>query len=218
MKKKKERRLFVLSLLSLVLFLILTAALCFVDSRPIGPSGSEVGLAGVNGAFTSFSGVHLSLYTVTDWLGILPILIAFCYFCLGLFQWFRRKRILLVDRSILMLGAFYCLVMLVFVLFEAFPLNFRPVLIEGRLEASYPSSTTLLFISVMSTAAIELRQRIKRRSLSVLLTSVFCLLVIFAVIARLFSGVHWLTDIVGGALLSTWLVLGYAYFMKKFAV
>ncbi|MBQ6129654.1 MAG: hypothetical protein IJI51_08345 [Lachnospiraceae bacterium] len=45
-------------------------------------------------------------------------------------------------------------------LFEMVPINYRPVLIEGRLEASYPSSTTLLVLSVMPTLKFQADRRI----------------------------------------------------------
>lgn len=40
------------------------------------------------------------------------------------------------------------------------PVNYRPVLIEGRLEASYPSSTTLLVVSVMPTLMFQAYRRV----------------------------------------------------------
>ena len=68
---------------------------------------------------------------------------------LGLLQWIRRKSIAKVDRDILLLGGYYILVILDYLIFEMIPINYRPILINGVMEASYPSSTTLLVLSVM---------------------------------------------------------------------
>lgn len=115
-----------------------------------------------------------------------------------------------MDRSILILGGFYLVVMAAFLFFEKFVVNYRPVLIEGALEASYPSSTTMLVLCVMPTAIMQLNARIRNKA--VRRCAIFSLIAFmsFMVIARLVSGVHWFTDIVGGALLSAGLVMMYA--------
>lgn len=193
-------------------FVLWTAALRFIDVQAIGPNGSSVGFATLNGGFHKFTGVHLSLYTITDWLGLVPVFTALAFAILGLAQWIGRKSLFRVDRSLFVLGGFYVLVIAAYLFFEAVPLNFRPVLIEGRLEASYPSSTTLLVLCVMPTAWIELRSRIKNDALKRIVFVVIAVFTAFMVIARLISGVHWLTDIVGGALLSAALVALYVAF------
>ena len=117
---------------------------------------------------------------------------------------------LLVVDSILVLGGFYVAVMAVFVFFELFVINYRPVLIDGNLEASYPSSTTMLVMCVMPTALMQLRSRIKNRARNTAVSTAIAAFTAFMVIGRLISGVHWLTDIIGGALLSAGLVMLYA--------
>ena len=114
-----------------------------------------------------------------------------------------------VDHDILVLGGFYIVVMAVYVLFEVFVVNYRPVLIQGILEASYPSSTTVLVMCVMPTAVMQLNGRIKNAALRRCAATAMTAFAAFMVIARLVSGVHWLTDIVGGALLSAGLVMMY---------
>lgn len=150
------------------------------------------------------------LYTITDWLGLVPIGVALGFGMLGLVQWIKRKSILKVDLSILILGGFYLTVIAAYVFFEIHVINYRPVLIEGYLEASYPSSTTLLVMCVMPTTILQLRGRMKsgvRRKWGLGAIAAFTG---FMVIGRLVSGVHWLTDIIGGALLSGGLVMIYA--------
>ena len=151
----------------------------------------------------------MTLYTLTDWLGLVPIVLVMGFGTLGLIQWIKRKHLLKVDYSILVLGGFYVAVMAAYAFFEVFVINYRPVLIEGRLEASYPSSTTMLAMCVMPTAIMQLRARTQNKRFRGLVTAAITAYIVFMVIGRLVSGVHWLSDIIGGALLSTGLVLLY---------
>ena len=198
-----------ISLGLLAAFVLWTTALTLVDVQAIGPNESFVGFATLNAAFHQFTGVHMMLYTITDWLGLVPVAFGFGFAILGLVQWIKHKKICKVDFSILVLGGFYIVVLAAYLLFEEYVVNYRPVLINGYLEASYPSSTTLLVMCVMPTAMMQLNSRIKnitRKRLVLILIAVF---IGFMVIGRLLSGVHWLTDIIGGTLLSAGLVMCY---------
>ena len=139
----------------------------------------------------------------------MPLVFVIGFALLGLIQWIKRKHLLKVDYSILALGGFYIVVMAAFNLFEVFVINYRPVLIDGYLEASYPSSTTMLVMCVMPTAIMQFNARIKNDVLRRCVASAITAFIVFMVIGRLISGVHWITDIIGGALLSTGLVLMY---------
>lgn len=199
----------------LAVFALWTAAVYLVDVQPIGPLGSEVGFAALNGWFHALTGVHLWLYDLTDLLSVVPLGLCGAFGILGLCQWVRRKKLRRVDRDLLLLGGFYLAVAAFFVAFECFPVNFRPVLIEGRLEASYPSSTTLLVICVMSTAQMQLRRRLRPGALRRMVCAMLPCFAAFMVLARLVSGVHWLTDILGGAVLSAALVTAYRAVLRS---
>lgn len=191
-------------------FALWTAVVCLVDVRAIGPNDSAVGLAGMNGFFHRLTGVHMTLYALTDWLSLVPLGLAAGFALLGLAQWVVRKSLRKVDRSIFALGGFYMVVMVVFLFFEEVVVNYRPVLIEGVLEASYPSSTTMLVLCVMPTAVMQLGVRIRDRTWRCAVLGAMMAFTVFMVLGRLISGVHWLSDIIGGALLSGGLVLLYA--------
>jgi len=207
--KQKTKRHFCIAISLLAAFVLWTAAVRIVDVRAIGPMGSPVGFAAVNGIVHRLTGVHMSLYTVTDWLGLVPIAFVLGFAILGLVQWIKRKHILKVDSSILILGGFYIIVMAVYTLFEIVIVNYRPVLIDGVLEASYPSSTTVLVMCVMPTAVMQLNARIKNNMLRRGAAYIISVFVAFMVIGRLISGAHWVSDIIGGVLLSTGLVTMY---------
>ena len=187
-----------------------------IDVRPIGPNGSSVGMAAFNGWFHGITGVHMTLYTITDWLGLVPILVCVCFGILGAVQLFRRKSLLKVDPDIILLGIYYILVIATYLFFEMVPINYRPTLIDGVLEASYPSSTTLLVLSVMPTLAFQAGRRLAGTSGKKKAAAVFSLVFsAFMVTGRLFSGVHWATDIIGSVLLSSGLFMLYRFAVRR---
>jgi len=208
MKNEKQKD-FCSAVLLLITFLLWTVAVRTIGVQAIGPQQSSVGFGPVNRFVHEITGVNMGLYYLTDRLSIIPLGIAALSALAGLVQWIKRKNILKVDCNILALGVFYTAVLAVYIFFEIFVVNYRPVLIYGVLEASYPSSTTVLVICVMSAAKIQLDMRIRNCAIKCLASNLIILFTVFMVICRLVSGVHWFTDIVGGVLLSTGLVLMY---------
>ena len=186
----------------LLAFVLWTVLIVKADVRPVGVNGTNVGFAAVNTWFHRLTGVHMGIYSLTDWLGLVPIAVCIGFGGLGLSQWIRRKSLLKADRDILLLGAYYILVILGYLIFEMIPINYRPILIDGAMEASYPSSTTLLVLSVMPTLLLQVNRRAKRRTVRRTTAALVVLFSAFMVIGRLICGVHWLTDIVGAVLLS----------------
>ena len=193
----------------LAAFALWTVFVRFVDVQTIGPKESCVGFATLNGYVHNLTGVNMSLYTVTDWLGLVPIGVALGFAILGLVQLIKRKSLWKVDHSILALGVFYIVVMAAYLVFEIVVINYRPTLIEGYLEASYPSSTTMLVMCVMPTAAMQLNARIKNTVFRRCVIITIIVFIAFMVIGRFLSGVHWITDIIGGALFSAGVVTTY---------
>ena len=199
---RRERKGFMPDGVLLLAFVVWTVLIQKVDVRPVGVNGTNIGFAMVNTWFHRLTGVHMGLYTVTDWLGLVPIAVCIGFGILGLVQWVRRKRITMVDRDILLLGGYYILVIMGYLIFEMIPINYRPILINGAMEASYPSSTTLMVLSVMPTLLFQVNRRTTNKTVR-RITAVFVVLFsVFMVIGRLVAGVHWLTDIVGSVLLS----------------
>ena len=213
--EKKNKKMLVLGASLLAVFVLWTVLVRFADLRAIGPEGSSVGFAALNGFVHKLTGVNWLLYTVTDWLGLVPIAVALGFAILGLVQLIKRKSLWKVDHSILALGVFYIVVMAAYVFFEAVVINYRPTLIGGYLEASYPSSTTVLVMCVMPTAAMQLNARIKNSVVRRCVILAITAFTAFMVMGRLLSGVHWVTDIIGGALLSTGLVMTYFSICKN---
>ena len=198
----KERKYFIVSAASLIAFTLWTVLIMNVDVQAVGSRNSKVGLATFNTWFHQLTGVHMTLYTITDWLGLVPIAVCLCFGCLGLYQLIKRRRLLKVDPDILLLGAYYILVIVGYLIFEMIPINYRPVLIDGFLEASYPSSTTLLVLSVMPTLVFQIKRRCDNKNIRTFIIILAVVFSVFMVVGRLVSGVHWATDIIGSVLLS----------------
>ncbi|MBO4903740.1 MAG: phosphatase PAP2 family protein [Lachnospiraceae bacterium] len=205
----KEKRILQAGAGLIAAFVLWTVLIRCVDVQTAGQNGTKIGFAAFNVWFHKLTGVHMTLYTITDWLGLVPIVICMCFGIMGLVQLVRRRSLLRVDPDIVMLGVYYVVVIACYLIFEMIPVNYRPVLIEGRLEASYPSSTTLLVLSVMPTLMFQA----DRRVVSSLIKKVTAVFVIafsaFMAIGRLISGVHWATDIVASVLLSAGLFMLY---------
>lgn len=208
MKENKKRELLT-GILLLAAFVVWTMLIRRIDVQNAGPLGTEVGFAAFNVWFHRLTGVHMLIYTVTDWLGLVPVIICMCFGALGLVQLVKRKSLLKVDPDILLLGIYYVLVILGYLLFEMMPVNYRPILIGGFLEASYPSSTTLLVLSVMPTLKYQADRRMAEPMLRRIITVFAIAFSMFMVIGRLISGVHWATDIAGSVFLSSGLFMIY---------
>ena len=208
MKENGKKLLFAGSIF-IVAFIVWTLLIQKVDIQPLGVNGTNIGFATINGWFHKLTGVHMVLYTITDWLGLIPIFICIIFGAMGLIQLIRRRSVFRVDYDIIFLGIYYMIVIFGYLIFEMVPINYRPILIEGILEASYPSSTTLLVLGVMPT----LMEQVNRKSENIIvkrIVKVFCICFsAFMVLGRLIAGVHWLTDIVGSIMLSAGLFCFY---------
>ncbi len=207
--EKNGRTLLTAGIVLLALFAAWTAVILTVDVRPVGAAGTRIGLAALNTRFHERIGVHERFYTLTDWLGLVPILVCMIFFVIGLAQLIGRRRFFLVDCDLWILGVYYLLVIAAYLIFERLPINYRPILIEGRLETSYPSSTTLLVLSVMPTLCFEAHRRLPSPALRGLIDLFSAGFSLFMVIGRTVSGVHWLSDIIGSVFLSAGLFLLY---------
>ncbi|MDY4122247.1 MAG: phosphatase PAP2 family protein [Ellagibacter isourolithinifaciens] len=203
------RRNLVAGVALLAAFALLTVLVQLVDVRPVGQNGTNVGFATFNIWFHGLTGVHMRIYAITDWFGLVPIAISLGFTAMGAVQLVRRRSLLKVDPDILLLGVYYIAVIFFYLLFEAVPINYRPVPIDGAMEASYPSSTTLLVLSVMPTLKFQIDRRAGSPALRKATTLFVVAFSALMVAGRLVSGVHWATDIVGSVLLAGALFMLY---------
>ncbi len=207
--RKSARTCFLIAGVFLFLFLLLTFFVLKVDVQPIGPQNSSVGLATINSAVFEFCGSNPIWYTISEACGIVALLCAGGFACLGGWQWISRKRLKKVDKSLYLLGAFYILVGIVYVLFEVIVINYRPVLVDGVLEASYPSSHTILVCCIMLSTVAQLQGRIRKKAICLPLQILCCVLLTLTALGRILAGVHWYTDVIAAILISGALVFSY---------
>ena len=208
--KRNTTKIFFTGIGLLIAFILWTILIQKVDVQPVGQNGTAIGFASLNTRFHQLTGVHMTLYTVTDWLGLVPVAICLLFAIVGLVQLIKRKNLFKVDHDILLLGVYYLLIFAGYLVFEMIPINYRPVLIDGFLEASYPSSTTLLVLGVMPSLCLQAQRRITRPFLRTIIIISSTLFSLFMVIGRSVAGVHWLTDIIGSILLSAGLFSIYS--------
>lgn len=204
-------------ILLLILFAVWTVLVQNVDVQNAGQTGTEVGLATLNIWFHDLTGVHMMLYTITDWLGLVPVIICLAFGVMGFVQMIQRKSPLKVDADLILLGVYYIVVIAGYLIFEELPVNYRPVWIEGRMEASYPSSTTLLVLSVIPALTFQARRRLKNVRLNRAIRIGSAGFSLFMVVGRVLSGVHWITDIIGAILLSSGLFCIYRAIVIRYS-
>lgn len=210
MKKENQKYLFT-AIGLLAMFAVWTVSARLFDVKAIGPHNSNVGFATFNLLVHNLTGVNIFLYYITDWLSLVPFVFIVGFALLGFVQLINRKSILKVDYSVLVLGGFYIAILAIYLLFEVCIINYRPILVEGVLEASYPSSTTMLVMTVMLTSIMQFNTRIKHEFLRNSVTFLIAVFTLIMVVLRILSGVHWITDIIGGILISSCLVSIYSY-------
>ena len=199
------------------LFVIFSLWIRLFDVQPVGPEGSSIGFAALNVAVHDFFGMHIFWYKLTQALGLLAIAVAGVFAVTGLVQLIQRKNLLKVDKKILMLGVIYILVILLYALFEKVPFNYRPVVLDPAegLEPSYPSTHTMLILTIFGTAVAVLGDYIENAKLVLLLKIVCLVIMALTIVGRLVCGVHWFTDIAGGVIISLFFINLYRDLTKE---
>ena len=206
---KKVNKNFIIGGRLLLLFLIFTVLVKFVDVKNIGPLNSEVGFAGLNELFLVESTSKV-WDIVSDIIMVISLLVVCLFIVVGIAQWVNRKSLKKVDKNIFVVAGLYVAVVIVFVLFELVVINNRPVLENGELVASFPSTHVLISIAVLFSTLIQLRKYYMKNHKMVVFSEVAVwILASMLVISRILSGVHWITDIIGAILVSGALVYIY---------
>lgn len=189
-------------------FIVFTALVATVNVDYAGKYGVKVGFAAFNGAIFDFIGESKSCYKLSEITGFIVIAIGLAFAVLGVYQLIKRKSFKKVDKHLYALAALYVVVAIVYVAFDKFPINYRPTMPDGGVnEPSYPSSHTLIALTVGGAAVSEVFTYFKSARCRAALTSVIVVVCGVTVIGRILAGVHWATDIIGGILLSASLVL-----------
>ena len=206
MTKEKIKLVKIITCISLfIISIAFTLLVKFVDVNNIGSSNTPVGFSTLNNFIFETIGINIVWYHITDYLGLLPIFMALVYLVIGIIQLIKRKSLFKVDKEIIILGIFYIAIVIVYIFFEKVVVNFRPILLDGVLEASYPSSHTFITIC-LCVSSFMINKKLFNCKLTKILNIFLIIIMTFIIIGRLISGVHWFTDILGGLLISATLL------------
>ena len=200
----KKNKLIIPSALTLTSFLY-TFLVKNIDVKAIGPNSSEVGFASLNNGFRNFIGHNMTIYKISEYVGYLLLLLVAMYGILGIRQLIKRKSLKKVDKEFYILGSLYILMLVVYIFFEKCIINYRPILIDNVLEASYPSSHTILSLCVGISALFINKKYIKAEYVGTFNKIVIALMSV-TLLFRIVSGVHWISDIIGGIIISATLI------------
>ena len=203
-----KKRNFLISGILLLIAITFTILVKVVDVKQIGVNNSSIGFATLNQFIFETTGVNMIWYHITDWLGLIPVFMAIVYAFIGLIQLIKRRSIFKVDKEIILLGLYYIIVIALYVFFEKVIINYRPILMNGFLEASYPSSHTLMTICICGSS-ILINKKLFNNKITKVINYLLIIIITITVVGRLISGVHWFTDIIGGILISSGLLMTF---------
>ena len=202
----RVKRNFFISFILIILAITFTFLVKIIDVKQIGVNETSIGFSSLNQLIFNSIGINMIWYHITEWLGIIPIILSITYTLIGFIQLVKRKNILKIDKEIIILGIFYIIIIFIYILFEKYIINYRPILIDNILEASYPSSHTLMTICICGSSII-INKKIFNNKITKIINIVSIIVILLTVIGRLISGVHWFTDIIGGILISISLLM-----------
>lgn len=201
-----KKRNFIISILLLISSIIFIVLLKNIDVKCDAVNNSCIGFFKINQFLFNKIGVNMLWYLITDWLGIIPVIMSMGYAIIGFKQLIKRKSIKEIDIEIIILGIFYIVVILIYILFEKYIVNYRPILINGVLEASFPSSHTLMTICLCGSSII-INNRLLKNAFTKVVNVISLFIIVITIIGRFISGVHWFSDIIGGILISSFLLM-----------
>ena len=194
-----------------VMFVVFTLLVKFVDVAYVGMTGKEVGLSSFNRLVYESVDVSETFDKLGDVCMVLSILVVLFVVALGIYELVKNKSIKKVDKKIWSMGIIYALVVLIYVVFELICLNYRPVLIDGKLEASYPSSHVMLSLTILSCFLIFMLSKLKTKKQKAILGTLIGLFMFVIVLFRVLSGMHWMTDIIASVILALMLAGWYVF-------
>jgi len=208
------RTLLVLAVVLFVAFAAFTYLVRTYDVAPVGYNGAEVGFSKLNAAAHEMFPGDDGSYELTKILGYICLIAVAVNGLEAAIDFFRHKgRISRMHKRNVITCIYYVVVGGFYVLFEFVVINTRPI----SAEASYPSSHTMLALCVLYSVFVLLGFSSWRYKFMASILRVICVVAMISmVVFRFLSGVHWLTDICGGILLSLSLMCLYRACIARF--
>ena len=211
----KGKKSIIVSIVLLLLFALLTILLMFGPTNYIGETNKEIGLVSLNEKYS-----YLEYNKVLDFISDIPLFLSIAIIgilaVLGAIQLVKRKSLFKVDKGITIFGIFIVILAGFWIVFDKFlVVNYRPILINGEVEASYPSTHILLVTFTILSSISILYKYLKNRKVIIIFNLIGSLLISVTFAFRLASGMHWFTDCVGGMLLGLSLYCLYIALKKE---
>ena len=73
--KKSGKQVLLFGGILIVAFAVWTALIQMVDVQPLGQNGTNIGFATFNCWFHRLAGVNMTIYTITEWMGLIPLVL-----------------------------------------------------------------------------------------------------------------------------------------------
>jgi len=215
---KDSKKYLISSIILVTIAIVFTMLVKCIDVGAIGPEGSKVGFQAINDFVRNMFPFNETMYKITKYAGFIPLLLAVYYAVVAFMQLIKNKSLKKVDKKLITLGIFYVVVLIVYVFFEKVVINYRPFIIDVKegLEASYPSSHTVLAICFCASSLMVSKDFIKNKMIKKIVNIITWLLMIFIVVGRVIAGCHWITDIFGGIIISLALLNIFYMFIIRF--
>ena len=150
-----------------------------------------------------------------DWDKATDIILYASFAILGVFiilafaQLIKRKSIKKVDKPLLIMPIPLILMTITYVVFDKFlVLNTRP---DGSGEASFPSTHVMVVGTIFLLVAIALPRYIKSKATCAILDIIMLTLFAITAYGRIAANMHWLSDVIAGAVFAA--VFGLIYYL-----
>ncbi len=199
-----------------VILIAFTVVVALVDVQAIGPEGSSVGLATINGRFRDLIGQSSAFKILSD-VGFY-FLAAVCLFFVGifLFQLIDGKSLRKVDKNLTALMYLYVMFAVLYLVFNSLiVINYRPVLKDGALDPSYPSTHMFLGIIAGISAIDQIFVYIQDENKRFALMAVLWAAILLSCLGRTMSGMHWLTDLIAGFIFASTCLAWYRRLWRR---
>ena len=182
-----NRKNYIKTAILFCIFVVYTLVVKFVAVGP-GTEGTDLGLCTFNQSIAKVVPFNNTWYQITEYLGYAALGVCAGFALFGLFQLIKGKSLKAVDKEIWVLAGFYVVVIAFYALFEVIVINYRPVILDEGLEASYPSSHTVLAACVFISAFILFEKYIVKNKVVKGLAQAACIVAaVFTVCGRFIS-------------------------------
>lgn len=214
MIESKNRKILLFSLLAIAItiFIGFTGLIMGADVEAIGPNGSKVGFATMNKAVNKLvNNDYVILWNViSDIILYFNLLMALGVGFFLMYQWGKKRSLFKVDKELLIYIITFFLLISFWIIFDYFiVVNYRPVLIDGELESSYPSTHVMVVTFVSGAGTLLINKYAKIRNIEYVSLFIAVLFVSLTLVSRVLSGEHWMSDAIGGFILGMTLILVY---------